>query len=106
MNRRTFLKLSGLTSLAAALPVPAFAAPPAAGPVVFDGRAYRPGGQGRVDVSDDGGKTWRLHSDLGSDYVVSKLSVDRRTGLKVNVAFGQWAFGLTLGSDRRAWLTT
>ena len=109
MQRRDFLKLMGLTSVAISLPVPGWVSAVSAArsePTSYEGALYRPGGNGRIELSDDAGATWRLHSDLGSDYLVKRLTVDRRKALNANIGFGDWTFGLTLAPDRRSWLTT
>lgn len=108
MQRRDFLKLLGLTSIAAWVPVPGWVSTASAArstATSFDGRLYRPGGNGRIEVSEDSGATWRLHSDLGSHYLVKRLTVDRRRKLTAMIGFLDWTFGLTLAADRRSWLT-
>jgi hypothetical protein len=108
MHRRTFLRLLTVSTIGATLPVPFAWATVAAGSkaVSAGGRLYRSDGTGRVDVSLDTGKTWALHSDLGSSCSVTKLSVDAGDRLHANVGFSRWSFGLMLGPDLRSWLTT
>jgi hypothetical protein len=108
MHRRTFLRLLTVSAIGATLRVPFAWATVAAGARVVSagGRLYRSDGSGRVYVSLDAGKTWGLHSDLGSSCAITKLTVDSRDRLHANVAFSRWSFGLLLGPDLRSWLTT
>jgi hypothetical protein len=107
MRRRKFLKLVGLSSLAAGLQIPfgvAFAA--AASRTLSAGElSYKWDGSGRVYLSEDGGKTWRQHSDLGPTYSIVRMSADRDGGVHSLVDFRGRTFELLLASDRRLWLT-
>ena len=109
MQRRGFLKVASVAVLAPAVrlafPGSAAAAPPDRA-VSYDGLLYRAGGLGRILKSADSGASWTVHSDLGDVYSVSRLSVDRKDGLLATVDYGTRAFTLSLGPDKRSWLTT
>jgi hypothetical protein len=115
MRRRTFLKLVGLTAGAASLPavgLGAAAASPSARPGLHPvvRRAepstlrYR-GRGGRIFVSATGGRTWKLHTNLGPAYDVERLVTDGAGGVQATVAFGGRTFPLSLAPDLRSWMT-
>jgi len=108
MKRRRFLKLVSLAIGGASvrLAFPWAAAEAAVKSVAYAGLLYRAQGRGRISTSADGGATWRLHSDLGDIYSVSKLAVDRRNRLRATVAYSGRTFGLVLAPNMRSWLTT
>lgn len=107
MRRRRFLKLLGLTSLAGTIPLPfaSVAAAAPAKPVSSGGRYYKADGSGRVYVSVDKGKSWAVHSDLGSDFSVTNLAADRGDRLHATVGYSAWNFELLLASNQISWLT-
>ena len=107
MQRRSFLKLAGLAGAAlfAQLPFPWNAAAAAAKTVSYGGLLYRAGRRGKVLVSANGGSRWKLHSDLGDSYSITRIAVDRRKRLRLTVAFGRRTFGIMLAPDRKRWLT-
>ena len=106
MQRRTFLKLAASTTVAAgtrvAFPWAAAAAP---GYVTYAGALYRPGSAaGTIETSTDGGKTWRLHSNFGSIFTVTKLAT-AKSQLNVTLGYAGRTFSLVLAPDKLAWLT-
>jgi hypothetical protein len=107
MQRRTFLKLAGVTVITAAGRVAfPFAAPAATKYVSYAGSLYRAGGAGKIQTSTDGGRSWVLHSDLGDMYSIANMAVDRRTDrLGLTVGYAGRTFPLVLASDKRSWLT-
>ena len=108
MRRRRFLKLVGLTSLAAVIRVP-FDAPIAAAPlrvVAYEGRHYRGDAAGYIYVSSDGGYTWTVHTNLGPMFSIDRLAVDRRSRLRAIVGYSGRSFDLQLAANRRSWLST
>jgi len=114
VRRRTFLKLVGLTSGAAVLPVSGLvasaASPGRTGLQPATKRAepsslqYR-GSGGRIFVSSDAGRTWQLHTNLGPEYDVERLVTDGAAGALATVGFGGRTFPLSLAPDLRSWLT-
>jgi hypothetical protein len=107
MERRTFLKIAGSTTVAAAcrLAFP-WAVAAATRYVSFAGSLYRAGGAGKIETSADSGRTWTLHSDLGDMYSITNLAVDRRnTSLGLTVGYSGRTFPLVLAQDKRSWLT-
>jgi hypothetical protein len=105
MRRRTFLKLAASATVATAW---RFAFPWAAAAatryVSYAGSLYRAGGAGKIQTSADGGRTWRLHSDLGDMYSIKRLAVDRRNRLGLTVGYAGYTFPLVLAQDKRSWL--
>ena len=107
MERRTFLKFAGSATVAAAGRL-AFPWAAAAGTryVSYAGSLYRAGGAGKIEMSADGGRSWLLHSDLGSMYSIKDIAVDHRTNrLGLTVGYAGRTFPLVLASDKRSWLT-
>jgi hypothetical protein len=104
IHRRMFLKLTGVAAVAGGLrlaipPAPARAAPG----VRHDGRLYRPDG-GRILVSDDGGRAWTRHVNLGDENLVTRLAVEGGRLLATVEHGGRW-FTLALAGDGAAWMT-
>jgi hypothetical protein len=105
MQRRTFLKLAATTTFAtgARLAFP-WAAAAASKPVSYRGLLWRAGKGGRIQTSADTGLTWKLHSDLGHMYSITKLAV-RNNRLHLTVGYAGHTFPLVLGRDKRSWRT-
>lgn len=106
MNRRDFLKLSSLVTVAAGvaggavrywttLPVEAAAF----------GKVFRGTYDGSIHVSPDGGQSWQLHSHLGSSYSILDIFTGLDGRLYVHTGFEQHAFHLVLSKDQDAWLS-
>ena len=107
MHRREFLKLSGaalgstllLTGLfhkVSALPVEAQSA----------GKHYRGyRNDGDILVSQDAGKTWQVHTRLGSEYSIQDLFTDASGQMYARVGFMQYHFQLFLSKDGDKWKT-
>ena len=107
MQRRTFLKVAGSATFAAAsrLAFPGAAAATSRY-ASFAGSLYRAGGGGKVETSTDAGRTWTLHSDLGDMYSIKDLAVDRKnTQLDLTIGYAGRTFPLVLAQDKRSWLT-
>jgi hypothetical protein len=103
MKRRTFLKVSLVTvaGLAGRLAFP-WAAAAAARDVSFGGLLYRAGGGGKILTSADG-SSWKLHTDLGDMYSITKLAGGSK--LRLTVGYAGYSFGLVLAPNQRSWLT-
>jgi len=105
MKRQTFLRLAATSTFAAgaklAFPWAAAAANP---PVSFAGLLWRGGGAGKIQTSADGGRTWKLHSDLGHTNSIRTLAV-RNSRLHLAVGYSGHSFPLVLARDKRSWLT-
>ena len=106
MNRREFLKLGGALSAMLVLPL---------GPLdkVFDslatvkvkGTTYRGTLDGKVYHSTDGGQTWKVHTDFGSDFSVFSLTPSSRNRLDARLGFAGKSFALILSPDENLWRT-
>jgi hypothetical protein len=115
VRRRTFLKLVGLTSGAALLPVTGLVASGASAPdpttLAAGVRRAEPstlryrGRGGRIFVSATGGRTWKLHTHLGPEYDVERLVTDGAGGAQATVGFRGRTFALALAPNLRSWLT-
>ena len=107
MQRREFLKLAGaafgstvlltgVSSQLAALPIE----------TIFQGKLFRGyRSHGDIFVSDDSGKTWQLHSRLGSEYSIDDLFVDGSDHMFAQVGFLHYQFQLFLSEDGAQWKT-
>ena len=108
MRRRSFLKLLSLVTagLLVNLPFPLGAAAAKATAVSYGGSLYRAGAKGKILVSSNGGASWKLHTNLGHIYSVSRLSVDHANHLRAAIGYAGYSFGLVLAPDNKRWLTT
>jgi len=107
MDRRTFLKLSGLSALSLLgqlnrlsdwlLSLPAV--------VDFGGIKYRADQQGQISVSQDGGKTWQVHINLGSHCTVERLYAGADGKLYSQVGLQGYRFEIVLAKDGKNWRT-
>ena len=105
MQRRTFLKLVGFATVAAVLPAAGIVtATPAVLVATVGGRMYRAQG-GLVSVSNDAGRTWRRHSNLGPDVTATRLEVVGSRTLRMTMRFASREFPLTLAPNGVNWLT-
>ena len=105
MERRRFLKWTGLALLGLlAVPHAVFAKSPTV--TSTNGVQYHADRQGRIYVSRDSGRTWRVHTNLGRGYWVRRLALDRAGRVTARVGFGGRDFGLVLSRDERSWRTT
>jgi hypothetical protein len=105
MNRRDFLK-SGVKMLAVAsilagpanylsmLPVKA-AAPR---------KIYRGTQTGSIQVSEDGGRSWQLHTNFGPDYSILNISKGSDGRTYAHTGFKQRSFHLVLSKNEKSWM--
>ena len=105
MQRSAFLKLAASTTFAAGtrLAFP-WAADAANSPVSYGGALYRAAGPGKIQVSKDAGRTWKLHSNLGHMFAIKGLAV-RGGHLHLKVGYSGRTFPLVLARNKRSWHT-
>ena len=105
MNRRDFLKLSSMVSAVGVL---------SAGPIgnvanlpvetAAAGKIYKGTRDGKVFISTNGGKTWKLHSNFGKTLPVLDLFT-RSKNLYVHIGYKRSSFHLILGKDGKTWMS-
>ena len=108
MQRREFLKLSGAAFASSLLPI-GLSRQLTTLPVEakYQGKLFRGyRNQGDIFVSEDAGKTWQLHTRLGSEYSIDDLFVDTADQMNARVGFMQHHFQLFLSKDGQQWKTT
>jgi hypothetical protein len=105
MQRGTFLKLAASTTFAAGarLAFP-WAAGAANTPVSYAGLLWRAGAPGRIQTSANGGRTWKLHSDLGHTNTIKRIVV-LNNRLHLTVGYAGHSFPLVLARNKRSWHT-
>lgn len=104
MNRRTFFYTSGLIT-AAVLLQGSRLAERFERPVEehFQDLRYRGDRNGVISVSADQGKTWQVHTNLGSMFRIQEFHVSQGGKLVCSVNFGDWQFPLTLSASGKSW---
>ncbi len=112
MNRREFLKLSGMLALGATgVQVLGVGMAKAASPkndplqVEIAGRTYRGTADGKILVSSDVGKNWAVHTDFSNHYGVSSLSVSNAGTLATVLGYKGWPISLDCDVDQKSWWT-
>jgi hypothetical protein len=106
MNRREFLKISSLTflvSLAPSLGAASLLFAPVE--AEFQGRRYRGTYNGKILVSNNAGRTWQLHTNLGSHCAVVGLQHEADGQLYSQMRFDGYPFRLALTQDGKSWKT-
>ncbi len=104
MNRRDFIKLGGIASLAlfsgaggfellSALPVE----------MAVQGKIFRGTHDGKIYVSEDGSQTWQLHTNLGNDCSIRRFSVGANNQVHVQVSYQKYTFQLALSKNGKFW---
>jgi photosystem II stability/assembly factor-like uncharacterized protein len=114
INRRNFLKVSGLAAGAlAALRLPKWfsltldhsaQSAPEKG-VIKSGRLYRGGDAGSIFTSQDQGQTWQLHSRFGPTYSIQDIFTSADGRLYLQAGFQGYTFNLVLSKNEQAWLS-
>lgn len=105
MNRRDFLLVTGLGSVSLFL---------SSGPfktvlkfpvqVAAQGKLFRGTSSGEVQVSEDGGNTWKLHTRFGSEYPILGLNTDRQGQVNLQAGYKYRSFRLVLAKNGKDWL--
>jgi hypothetical protein len=107
MNRREFLKVSGIASglfmLFMSPKIGKLATPQPR--VEAQGKQFRGTPNGKIYQSVDKGRTWQLHANLGDHYSIKGFSENQGGQIAAHVLFQQNAFDLLLSSDGRSWLS-
>jgi hypothetical protein len=106
MKRRDFLKIGGLVSAALWVSIGPLGHI-AKLPVELGVRniLYRGTLDGNIHISEDAGKTWRLHTRFGHEYFVQNLFVDMSEQVHAQMGFAGRSFDLVLAQDGRNWKT-
>lgn len=104
MNRREFLKVSSGLSVAFFLSSSSIQAifnlPIEAS---YRGKTYRGTADGKVTVSEDGGKSWRLHTNLGPEYSIKKIMLGLDGRIYLKVGYQHRSFQLKLAQNDQLW---
>jgi hypothetical protein len=104
MNRREFLKVGGTLSTALIF----FSSPfkgfvPKATLSVAGGKSYRGTANGEVHVSEDAGRTWRLHTRFGREYTILDVFPGRNGQIYLIAGYKGRSFHLSLALDEKFW---
>jgi hypothetical protein len=107
MNRRDFLKISGLLSAALFIKFDSLFKTANNLPVELNsnGVIFRGTHSGEIQTSTDGGRTWQLHTRFGSQYAIIDLFSDTSQRVHAKVAFAGRNFDLVLAKDKKNWIT-
>jgi hypothetical protein len=108
MNRRDFLKVSGLSSAAMFIQI---------GPLISEAKnlksdwlkaddvLFRGTYNGEIHTSHNAGQSWQLHTRLGTEYAVTDLFLDWSQHIHAQVVFAGRSFDLVLAEDKKLWRT-
>ena len=105
MNRRDFLRVTGLASASLFLfssPFKAVLKFPVQ--VVAQGKIFRGTSDGEVQVSENGGKIWQLHARFGPECPILGLYTDRQSQVYLQAGYKYHSFRLVLSKNGKDWL--
>lgn len=104
MYRRDFLKLSGLLSAAALLPINSLAnAVSLPTEVEVQGWLFRGTPDGKIFMSADAGQSWQMHTNFGSDFSIVYLGLNFWGQLEAQLGFAGHNFEVALARNGKAW---
>ena len=104
MQRRDFLKLSSVMSAfvyATVSPIGNITKLPIETAAL--GKVYRGTYDGSIHISENGGKSWQLHSKFGADYAILDIFTGLDGRLYTHAGFKQHSFLLVLSKDGNSW---
>ncbi len=107
MNRRDFLKISSLLPVALFVQFSPLLSQSKNLPVELaaNGMILRSTFNGEIHTSRDAGRTWQLHTRLGSENAIVGLFSDGSQRIHAQVAFRGHSFDLVLAKDNKYWMT-
>ena len=106
MQRRRFLQLLGIASLAAGFQVVVSGASPRTAVAASrGGKLYRGDRRGNIYASRDKGASWQLHTYPGPRYSVNRMATVRGGGVAAAVGHQGRQFYLKLAADEKSWRT-
>jgi hypothetical protein len=106
MNRREFVKLSGLMSVFSLVTagVIGYVTKRPVEAAAF-GKIYRGTYDGSIHISEDRGQSWQLHSHFGPEYSILDIFTGTDSRLYIRTGFRQYDFHLVLSHNQHAWLS-
>lgn len=105
MNRRDFLKVSGVMAILLSAPAWKLAENFLAYPVAeFKGRFFRGTPQGEIQVSLDQKQTWQKQVGFGPNLAIKDLFIQGDGQLTAKVDYQRWDFTLSLSENEKDWL--
>jgi len=106
MNRREFLKVSGITTGLLLLLVS-----PKAGKLMnarsqgeAAGKLYRGTLDGKIYKSEDMGRSWDLHTNFGDQYAILGFSAKRDGQIVAHLSYQFRDFELLLAKNEKSWM--
>jgi hypothetical protein len=103
MNRREFLKLSALFSTSFFLPASITGIFKLPVETTYRGKIYRGTADGKVFISEDDRKSWRLHYNLGAQYSITDISAGLDGQIYLKVGYQYRSFQLKLAQNEKFW---
>jgi hypothetical protein len=104
MNRRDFLKMGLASASLLFIPIPFKSFPKIPVQAAAQGKMFRGTSSGDVHVSEDGGKTWKLHTRFGHEFPILDMVSDRKDQLSLQLGYQSHSFRLALSKNGKNWL--
>jgi hypothetical protein len=106
MNRRAFIRTTATMALTTTVLAGGLDTSDAdAATTRSDALRYRGSRDGKVFISRNGGRTWKLLTDFGRDVVIPKIGYDAHGRVVATLIYRRHDFKLALLPDNRSWCT-